>query len=172
MAKSYYYYSCFSSFRHPETSKRPTFTDIMQRLSLPDTKLLKWSEEDRGTDPEAATLGAELDAGLSLYKDIQETYLVKEDTRENISSDENHKVVAPSYEDPTLVTLVEETDGALSSFGLNLCKDIENQFPPLLAKESNNKLITNDVVVDLPAHSYEDPLLLSALAEKGVISNV
>ena len=48
---------------------------VVQQLSLPDTKLLKWSEEDKATDPEAATLGAGLDKAVDLYKDLQKTYV-------------------------------------------------------------------------------------------------
>ena len=47
---------------------------MLQQLSLPDTKLLKWSEEDKATDPEAATLGAGLDKAVDLYKDLQQQY--------------------------------------------------------------------------------------------------
>ena len=34
--------------------------NITQQLSLPDTKLLKWSEEDESVHPEATQLGADL----------------------------------------------------------------------------------------------------------------
>ena len=61
-------------YRHPDSSSRPDFVSVVQQLSLPDTKLLKWSEEDRGTDPEAATLGAGLEKAVELYKDLQEQY--------------------------------------------------------------------------------------------------
>ena len=49
---------------------------VLQQLSLPDTKLLKWSEEDKATDPEAATLGAGLDKAANLYMDLQKQYNV------------------------------------------------------------------------------------------------
>ena len=65
-------------YRHPESSSRPDFESVLQQLSLPDTKLLKWSEEDKATDPEAATLGAELDKATNLYKRLQEKYSTKE----------------------------------------------------------------------------------------------
>ncbi len=61
--------------RHPEPSSRPDFVSVAQQLSLPDTKLLKWSEEDKATDPEAATLGAGLDKAVDLYKDLQQRYI-------------------------------------------------------------------------------------------------
>ena len=53
---------------------RPSFQDIIKQLSLPDTKLLKWSEEDKSVYPEAATLGADLLCGEELYKDLQTRY--------------------------------------------------------------------------------------------------
>ena len=61
--------------RHPSASSRPNFVSVVQQLSLPDTKLLKWSEEDKGIDPEAATLGAGLDQSVNLYKGMQDSYV-------------------------------------------------------------------------------------------------
>ena len=56
------------------TTERPSFQDIVTLLSLPDTKLLKWSEEDKSVYPEATTLGADLLCGEGLYKDLQTHY--------------------------------------------------------------------------------------------------
>ena len=56
--------------------ERPTFTELMQAFSLPDTKLLRWSEEDRSVHPEASTLGAPLNYTQQLYMDLQENYVV------------------------------------------------------------------------------------------------
>ena len=53
------------------TNQRLSFPDITRQLSLPDTKLLKWSEEDKSVHPEAVTLGADLLCGEELYKDLQ-----------------------------------------------------------------------------------------------------
>ena len=64
-----------NAHRHSDSSSRPDFVSVVQQLSLPDTKLLKWSEEDKATDPEAATLGAGLDKAVDLYKDLQKTYV-------------------------------------------------------------------------------------------------
>ena len=44
---------------------------MLQQLTLLDTKLLKWSEEDKA---KAATLGAELDKAVNLYMDLQKQY--------------------------------------------------------------------------------------------------
>ena len=65
----------FFALRHPNSSDRPNFVSVVQQLSLPDTKLLKWSDKDKGTaDTEAAILGAGLDKSVELYKDLQELY--------------------------------------------------------------------------------------------------
>lgn len=85
----------------------------MQRLSLPDTKLLKWNEEDKAVNPEAATLGAELSAGLELFKDLQQCYLLKE--ANNDLSSKSETVAASSYEDPVLVTLAAGNTNACSN---------------------------------------------------------
>ena len=62
------------TFRHHTPSERPSFTEISRQLSLPDTRLLKWSEEDKCVHPEAAKLGADLLCGELLYKDLQDKY--------------------------------------------------------------------------------------------------
>ena len=63
--------------RHPESSKRPSFMDLCKRLSLPDSKLQLWSEEDRSVHPEADRLEADLQCAQELYKDLQAKYLKK-----------------------------------------------------------------------------------------------
>ena len=60
--------------RHPSAPRRPSFEDLARQLSLPDTKLLEWSEEDKSVHPEAAQLGADLLCGEELYKDLQTRY--------------------------------------------------------------------------------------------------
>ena len=65
--------------RHPSASSRPDFVSVVQQLSLPDTKLLKWSEEDKAIDTEAATLGAGLDQSVNLYKGMQDSYINAQD---------------------------------------------------------------------------------------------
>ena len=56
------------------TSERPRFPEISRQLSLPDPKLLKWSEEDKAVHPEAAKLGADLLSAQDLYRDLQASY--------------------------------------------------------------------------------------------------
>ena len=65
--------------RHPETSGRPTFADILQKLSLPDLHLLQWSEADKAVHPEASILGAKLEAATDLYTELQQSYLLDKD---------------------------------------------------------------------------------------------
>ena len=57
------------------TFKRPSFKDINSQLtSLPEAELLKWTEEDRHTHPDADKLGADLDCAQDLYPDLQALY--------------------------------------------------------------------------------------------------
>lgn len=70
-----YVYSCC---RHPTPFHRPSFPTTVQKLSMPDTKILQWLDEDKEAYPEASMLGAELDKSVDLYKDIQELYLYSE----------------------------------------------------------------------------------------------
>ncbi len=65
---------CAHFYRNPSAVERPSFLDIIRQLSLPDTKLLKWSEEDKSVHPEAAQLGTDLLCGEELYKDLQCVY--------------------------------------------------------------------------------------------------
>ena len=60
--------------RHPVTSNRPSFAEISTNLSLPDTELLKWSEEDKSTHLGADKLGADLLLAQDLYRDLQFIY--------------------------------------------------------------------------------------------------
>ncbi len=56
------------------TSQRPKFQDVSRQLSLPDPKLLQWSEEDKAVHPEAAKLGADLLSAQDLYRNLQTLY--------------------------------------------------------------------------------------------------
>ena len=56
------------------TYKRPGFADISTKLSLPDSELLKWSEEDKTTHAGADKLGADLLNAQHLYTDLQFLY--------------------------------------------------------------------------------------------------
>ena len=58
---------CLSN-RHPKTSGRPTFTDLVSRLSLQGLKVSE-SDEQEGT-----VLGGSLESAYELYTDLQNTY--------------------------------------------------------------------------------------------------
>jgi len=47
---------------------------LLQALSFSETELLVWAEEDMRVHPQAAVLGASLEAGKDLYPELQETY--------------------------------------------------------------------------------------------------
>lgn len=70
-----YHHSIFflRSCRHPIASSRPTFSEILTGL-LKD-EVLSIPAEDQTTHPQASLLGASLEAGLEMYKDLQNTYL-------------------------------------------------------------------------------------------------
>ena len=63
--------------RHPVPRKRPNFNDIMLFLLKSDKDILVVPEEASSTHPKANKLGADLQAGVHMYKDLQETYLIK-----------------------------------------------------------------------------------------------
>ena len=139
----------FSSCRHPETAKRPNFSDIMQRFSLPDTKLLKWSEEDKATDPEAATLGADLDAGQELYKDLQERYIPKADNNDWAASNATKHSGTMSSPTTTGVQQRESVNAATVAA------------PP--TPKAN--VLPASATMASGAHSYEDPSFLTFFQE-------
>ena len=118
----------------------------MQRFSLPDTKLLKWSEEDKvsATHPEAATLGADLDAGLELYKQLQERYILKESTNSN-----NNDLAASKAAKHDGTSTTQKRDSAATMATPALPK---TNVPPVMAAGAG-------------AHSYEDPSFLTFFQE-------
>jgi len=61
--------------RNTDKASRPTFAELVQTLSSPVTDLLSWTEEDTRIHPQAAVLGAPLEAGKYLYPELQETYM-------------------------------------------------------------------------------------------------
>ena len=65
------------SCRQPDPNDRPAFMDVLIPLQKPDFQLLKWSSEELVLySEEARTLGATLEAGHQLHKDLQTKYLV------------------------------------------------------------------------------------------------
>ena len=72
--------------RHPEASSRPTFSDLVTSFDQPDSKLLTCpSDVD---PPEAVVLGAPLEMGENLYRDLQKSYNYK--SKKNESSDPDY----------------------------------------------------------------------------------
>ena len=61
--------------RHPTTAGRPLFEQLRLSLSQPDSALLSWSEEDIAVHPQAAVLGAPLDAGKHLFEELKTVYI-------------------------------------------------------------------------------------------------
>lgn len=62
------------SCRHPEPQLRPKFRDVVQKLMGNRSRVLDIPQLDLETHSEAGRLGAELDAGLMMYKDLQDSY--------------------------------------------------------------------------------------------------
>ena len=67
-----------SCCRHPDTASRPTFSELYQALSQPDSELLGWSEADMRVHSQAAVLGAPLEAGKDLHRELQEIHISRD----------------------------------------------------------------------------------------------
>jgi len=68
-----HYYTVLS--RNPSPDSRPSFPDALIELQHPDFKMLMWAPEDVAAYSEQArTLGAPLEAGEELYRDLQISY--------------------------------------------------------------------------------------------------
>ena len=61
-------------FRDPKASCRPDFTEVSTQLSVSNSKLIHWSQEDKSEFPEASKLGGSLACAEKLYKDLQQKY--------------------------------------------------------------------------------------------------
>ena len=72
---SHHNHSCH---RHPESSGRPSFADLVSDLSQSEGELLVWSEQDRSCHPQAAMLGAPMEAGAPLYPLLQNSYMASD----------------------------------------------------------------------------------------------
>ena len=60
--------------RHPETSFRPAFRDVVLTLVGSEQMVLNIPEVDSSTNPLAGVLGAPLEAGENMYTDLQKRY--------------------------------------------------------------------------------------------------
>lgn len=63
--------------RHPESSNRPSFSELHTSLHKSDALLLEWSDQDKATYSEKArTIGAAYQEGQMLHKDLHKRYEV------------------------------------------------------------------------------------------------
>ena len=69
------YYCCCMFTRNTDKPSRPDFAELVRALSSSVTDLLSWSEEDMRVHPQAAVLGAPLEAGKDLYPELQGAYM-------------------------------------------------------------------------------------------------
>jgi len=60
---------------HTEAGRRPTFSAVVKMLSHLDSHLLNWTERDKSVHPQAASLGAPLEAGERLFPELQDYYM-------------------------------------------------------------------------------------------------
>ena len=67
-----------SCCRHPDTASRPAFSELYQAVSQSESELLGWSEDDVRVHPQAAVLGAPLEAGKDLYRELQEMHISRD----------------------------------------------------------------------------------------------
>ena len=63
-------------FRHPDPDERPSFRQIVVDLvdSRGEKNTLYIPEEDLDSHEDAGRLGAELEVGAKMYRDLQDTY--------------------------------------------------------------------------------------------------
>lgn len=68
--------------RNPTASHRPNFSEIItSTLRDKQEEVLSISDRDRATHEQASLLGAGLEAGLEMYKDLQNIYLKQKQSR-------------------------------------------------------------------------------------------
>ena len=61
--------------RHPESSQRLVFRDVVLTLVGSEKMVLNIPEEDSCTNPLAGVLGAPLEAGENMYSQLQSRYI-------------------------------------------------------------------------------------------------
>ena len=64
----------FALGRHPDYHSRVSFTEVVQSLNYDQRALLKVDPGDKTGSPLSLTLGAPLEHGQELHKDLQDTY--------------------------------------------------------------------------------------------------
>ena len=66
----------FSLPRHPEPKLRPSFSKVVEYLSVADEVLLEWCNKDQEVSDMVTELGAPLSEGLHLYPELQRSFNV------------------------------------------------------------------------------------------------
>ena len=65
----------FLNLRNPDHHNRCSMQELFNALSSSHQEtLLSWNEEDRSVSPQADVLGAPLEEGENLYRDLQMSY--------------------------------------------------------------------------------------------------
>jgi ephrin-B len=60
---------------HPDSSRRPTFDQILDEISTNSRVILSWRDVDKRVHPQASVLGTPLEAGQDLYPELQQTFV-------------------------------------------------------------------------------------------------
>ena len=63
---------CKTKKKFRQAFSQPTVFQLLQALCQPEIELLSWSEEDKRVHPQAAVLGAPLEASKDLHPELQE----------------------------------------------------------------------------------------------------
>ena len=64
--------------RHPKSSQRPSFSQLVEMLSQAEFELFVWEEADlKDFDPQVKVIGAPLEVSQKLYFDLQNMYIQK-----------------------------------------------------------------------------------------------
>ena len=101
-------YVAITYYRHPEADKRPLFFEIMIPLHKPDFQILKWSDKEE--EGEALTLGAPLEKGRHLYRDLQRMYLTQSQEESKDGKTTEKKGIEISAADPERDNIEKEDD--------------------------------------------------------------
>ena len=64
-------------YREPDPKKRMTFDNIVGKLCSSSGMILKWENRHNTSLPLCSVLGAPLEHGQELYKDLQNLYFTK-----------------------------------------------------------------------------------------------
>ena len=66
----------YAMCRHPATSTRPKFRDLVLALTGGEADVLSIPQEALDTHQFAGVLGSPLEAGINMYKDLQKKYIM------------------------------------------------------------------------------------------------